>query len=221
MALLVNTVVGEVTGKMGNKVFRIMNGKNFVSDRPLHYKAAKTPAAKQTRGNFRMGVKLSAKLISDPALKEVWSAAKIQGTDSYHRILSQNSKLINAGSLTDRTKITPDGLFLKVESASLQNEVLHLSLNCPDENNLVFPAKLTMLYYFSKASSPIVLTQTTIPDSITGGIYELDIKPGKSIVKLLNDTPDALLFIALISETERKKKAYWTSTASVSRIQKR
>ncbi len=215
MALVINTVVGEVSGKMGNKVFRIMHGKNFVSDRPLNYKAAKTPAARKARSSFGMGVNLAKKLITDTALKEVWSAAKIEGTDSYHKIIIQNSKFIKEGKLTDRNKITPDGLFLGVDSAGIQNQVLHLTLNCPDENNLVFPVKLDMLYYFGNAANPLVFTQMTIPESIAGGIYELDIIPGKSMIRLINENPGTLLYIAMISGEAGKKKVYWTSTASV------
>jgi len=122
---------------------------------------------------------------------------------------------MDSGSLTDRNKITPDGLFLKAESASLQRDVLHLSLVCPADNNLVFPANLSMLYNLGRAYNPLVLTETTITESSADGLYELDIKPAKSIVRLLNENPDVLLFIALVSETPRKKKAYWTSTASV------
>ncbi len=214
MALVDGSVLGEVTGKIGNMVFRKMHGKTFVSERPLNYKQAKTPAAKKARNSFSMSVKLSKKLMSDPALKAVWTAAKIEGTDSYHRIIKHNIKLINEGSFTDRNKITPEGLFLMVDSAVIQNQVLRLRLNCPIETDLVFPAKLLILYYFRKEKNPLILTETTIPDSNAGGIYELDIQPGKSIIRLLNDNPDALLFTALISETVRKKKAYWTSTAS-------
>ena len=215
MALLTGSILGEVTGKMGNKVFRRMNGKTFVSDRPLKYKPAKTTAARKVRSSFGMGTMLSIKLIADPRLKEVWAAARIEGTDSYRRIIKHNTKNINAGALTVRNKITPDGLFLGVESATLENEVLHLSLNCPAEDNLIFPAKLYLLYYSATAKTSLVLTQITIPESAAGGLYELDLKPAKSIVKLLKEDPDSLLFLAMVSETPVKKKAYWTSTAVV------
>ena len=214
MALVQNAVLGELSGKMGNKVFRKMNGKTFVSERPLHYEPAKTPVARKVRSSFGITVHLAKKIISDTTLKEVWKAARIEGSTSYHRIIKHNSKLVNEGSLTERSKITPDGLFLNVDSASMENQMLHLTLNCPDEGGLIFPAKLTILYYFRKAGIPLVLTQVTIPESITGGIYELDLKPGKSIIRLFTEYPDVLILTALVSETSQKKKIYWTSTAA-------
>ncbi len=212
MALVQGSVIGEVKGKMGTKVFREMNGKTFVSDRPLHYKPTKSPAAKKVRSSFRTSVKLSQKLISSPALKEVWANAKIEGTDAYRKVIKHNRKSIYSGSLTERNIITPDGLFLKVESAGLQNEVIHLTLNCPAENKLVFPAKLSLLYYFGSQNNSLVLTDTAIPESTEDGIYELDLKPAKSIIRLLNENPDAMLFVALVSGTAQKKKVYWTNT---------
>ncbi len=214
MALLNNMVLGELSGKLGNKVFRVMNGKNFVSDRPLNYKPAKTPAAKKVRSSFGTAVELSKKLITDPMLKEVWASAKIAGFKPYNKIIKHNIKLINSGTLTERNKITPDGLFLNLDSASFQNETLHLSLLCPADSNLSFPAKLSILYYFRKANQSLVLTQTTIPEGAAGGIYELDVKPAKVITRLINENPDALLYVSLVSETIKKKKPYWTSSAA-------
>ncbi len=214
MALVNNAILGEVSGKMGNKVFRRMNGKTFVSERPQNYKPAKTPEARKVRSSFGMSVLLAKKLITESELKEIWSAARIEGSNSYHRIIIHNSKQIYDGSLTARSKITPDGLFLSIDSAALENEVLHLVLNCPAENNLDFPASLFLLYYSGKTNTPLVITRTEIQESNSGGIYELDINPAKSTVKALNEDPDAMLFTTIVSETVRKKKPYWTSTAS-------
>jgi len=215
MALVNGSTGGEFSGKLGRLVYRQINGKTVVYERSEHYKAANTAAAKKARKNFGMAVKLAQKLIADPVINEVWTAAKMEGVNSNQRIIRNNIRLMDSGSLTDRNKITPDGLFLKAESASLQRDVLHLSLVCPADNNLVFPANLSMLYNLGRAYNPLVLTETTITESSADGLYELDIKPAKSIVRLLNENPDVLLFIALVSETPRKKKAYWTSTASV------
>lgn len=214
MAQLNTMILGEVNGKLGNLVFRQINGKTYVSNRPRNYKPTKSQTAKKVRGSFAAASKLASLVNADKTISEVWKAAKIGGNDPYHKIIKYNTRLVKEGSLTEKNKITPDGLFLKIESASLQNQVLHLSLNCPEENNLEFPAKLLLLYYSGKSRTPMVLTQVTIPESTSGGIYELDLKPAKSIVKLLNEDPDALLFAALVSETPVKKKAYWTSTAS-------
>ncbi len=215
MAVINNSVLGEVSGKIGNKVFRKMYGKTVVSERPLHYKAAKTPAARKVRNSFGMAVKLAKILISDTELNETWTAAKIEGVNSNQRIIKQNIKLFDGGLLTPRNKVTPEGLFLKVNSASFQNQTIHLTLNCPAENNLNFPADLFILYYFEKANKSLLLTRTTIPETIAVGIYELDLNPGQYIVRLLGEEPEPLLLIALVSETVSKKKPYWTNTEAI------
>jgi hypothetical protein len=88
-------------------------------------------------------------------------------------------------------------------------------LNCPAENNLNFSADLFTLYYFEKENKSPVLTKTTVHESAAGGIYELDINPGKYISRLLDEGSEPMLFIALVSKTASKKKLYWTNTDSV------
>ncbi len=215
MALVNNSVLGEISGKIGNIVLRQVYGKTVAYERPPHYKAAKTPAARKTRNSFGSAVKLAKVLIADTKLNETWASAKIQGVNSNQRIIKQNIKLFDGRLLTTRNKITPEGLFLKVDSASFQNQTLHLTLNCPAENNLKFPADLFILYYFEKADKSMLLTRTTVSQGISGGIYELDINPGKYIGRLLKEEPQALLLIALVSESVSKKKPYWTTTEAV------
>jgi len=216
MALLNNSVLGKLSGKIGGNVFRVMNGKNFVSDRPLNYKPAKTPAARKVRSSFKAAVELSQTIIADPVLKEVWRVAKIEGYKPYNKIIKHNMKQINSGILTERTKITPNGLSINIDSASFQNETLNLSLNCPADGSLTFPARLLILYYFGNVNQSMFLTQETIPEKAAGGIYELKIKPAKAITRLINENPKALLYVSLVSETAMKKKPYWTSSAAAS-----
>ena len=215
MASLNNSVLGEVSGKLGNKVFRKMYGKTVVSERPLHYKAAKTPAARKVRKSFGMSVKLAKTLIADPTLNEIWTAANIEGVNSNQRIIKHNIRLFDGGSLTPRNIMSPGGLFLKVDSASYENQNIHLTMNCPAENNLNFPADLFILYYFEKENKSLVLTKTTIQESAAGGIYELAINPGKYISRLLDEGSEPMLLVALVSKTASKKKPYWTNTDSV------
>ena len=215
MAIVNNSALGEFSGKVGRLVYRKMYGKTVVSERPLNYQAAKTPAARKARKNFGMSVKLAQVLRADSKLDEAWSIAKINGVNSNQRIIKHNIKLFDGGLLTTRNKITPEGLFLKVNSASFQNQTVHLTLNCPPENNLIFPADLFILYYFENASESLLLTRITVPDTIPGGIYELDINPGKYITRLLEEEPEPMLFIALVSETVSKKKPYWTNTEAI------
>ncbi len=101
-------------------------------------------------------------------------------------------------------------------SLSFQDQKIHLTLNCPAENDMTFPADLFVLYYFKEANKSMILTRGAISESSAEGIYELDINPDKYLLRLLIEEAEPLLFIAMASETPRKKKAFWTSTESVS-----
>jgi hypothetical protein len=66
MAELINSVLGQVNGKLNNLVFRRINRKNFISVRPDRYKAGKSKAAKEGRNNFAVTVALQNPLIRYP-----------------------------------------------------------------------------------------------------------------------------------------------------------
>ena len=52
MARLLKTSLGMPSGKLGDNVFRIMNGKAFISLRPEHYRPTKSEKLKAARKNF-------------------------------------------------------------------------------------------------------------------------------------------------------------------------
>ena len=120
MAEIKKSVLGDITGKIDNLVFRRMNGKKFVSVRPDKYKPTKSIKLKKARSKFGTVVKFAVTTNSVPELKEAWKLSREKGSNSYHKIIKANSRLFNTETLTPYNKITPDGLELKLESASLK-----------------------------------------------------------------------------------------------------
>lgn len=75
-------VLGTPADKISNQVFRQMNGKAFVSNRPGTYNISQTEKAK-TSGNAFGAVVQFAKLINiSPELSLCWKQAKIKGTSA-------------------------------------------------------------------------------------------------------------------------------------------
>ncbi len=86
------TVIGFVSGKVGDVVFREMHGKKFVSASPKKYKISQSKLAKKGRANFAASVKFAVTVNSIPQLKDIWSKVKAEGTNSYHRIIKYHSE---------------------------------------------------------------------------------------------------------------------------------
>lgn len=68
MAHFKNALLGEVNGRIGNFVIRKMNGKDFISVRPRHYKKSLSQSAQMIRSNFAQISKLASFINSEPVL---------------------------------------------------------------------------------------------------------------------------------------------------------
>jgi hypothetical protein len=215
MAEIKKSVVGVISGRLDNIVFVVRNGKSYASVRPRKYKAGKSDAAKAGRNNFAITVKLAKSVNSVAALKEIWAAASLEGTDSYHRVIKFNAKRVKGGSLTTSNKITPDGLAIKLTTASIENKILHLSFLCPPETNLKFPARVFIYLYFEKAEKSIIRFFTTIAVPSPDNVYTLDITLDSHTKKIAAEDSEPIIYLALVGGTPFKKKVYWTSTASI------
>ena len=157
MANVDKSVLGFVSGKLGDVVFRRMNGKKFVSLGAKKYKISQSAEAKKGRANFAVVVKFAVNINSIPELKGVWSSAKIPGTNSYHKILKLNAKLVNSGHLTTANKITPDGLPLTLSSLILnEDNELEIDISYPREK-INFPPILYLVFVFN---NEIILKQS-------------------------------------------------------------
>ena len=87
MSQINETVIGRISGRLNNLVFRKINGKIFVSIRPAQYKASKSDAALESRSNFAVTVKLAKAVNSEALLKKIRVLSKVKGTNSFQKII--------------------------------------------------------------------------------------------------------------------------------------
>ncbi len=215
MASNKSSVIGIPSGKVGNVIIRIRNGKPFYYSLPANFKASKSKAAVRVRRNFAATVVIAKTANDTPELQEIWKNAKVPGTNSYQRLIKNNVKLVKDGLLTTSNKITPEGLPLILNSAAVENKKLNLSFNCPSNPDLSFPATLFVFIYFGNESGTIIPLFKKISEPASGGNYTQEIALDSMSRKLLTKDPSPVVFIALAGGMQNKKKVYWTSTVSV------
>ncbi len=214
MAQVASSIIGGLRGRIGNYILRIRYGKQFAYLRPLKHRASKSAAAKRARRNFASTVALARSANAVPKLKEIWKNAKVPGINSYQRLIKNNAKLVSDGLLTTSNKITPEGLPLKLNSASVENKKLFLSFDCPLSPDISFPASLSVFLYFGKESGTIIPLSREISEPSPGGTYNLEALLDSNFKRLFSKDPSPIVYIALAGGTAYKKKVYWTSTAS-------
>ncbi len=214
MAEVKSSVIGDLSGRIENFIYRNRYGKVIAYARPLNQKISKSQQAVTARKNFAAVVNLAKTVNSVLKLKEVWRSAKVEGTSAYHRLIRNNAKLVNNGLLTTEIKITPEGLPIRLISAEIENKILYLSLECPQSPDLTFPAMMYVHLYFGKASGTMIPLFKEIPEPKPDGIYNLELSLEGSTKKLLSKDPAPVVYAALAGGTAYKKKVYWTSTVS-------
>ena len=211
MARIDKSVLGFVSGKLGEFVFRKMNGGKFVSLSPDKYKISQSAEAKTGRANFAATVKFAKFINSIPELKEIWSTARIEGTNSYHRIIKYNAKRVNSGKLTTANKIIPEGQILTISSISLKEEnQLELNILLPHDK-INFPAELYLIFAFHK---DVILKQNLIIEN-KAEEYTLNIPLNNIIISKLANFPNPLIYITILGEKINKEEIFWTSSAAI------
>lgn len=215
MAHRKSSAIGDLHGRVENMVFRTRNGKNIAYAIPLNQKVSKSKKAVKARKNFAAAVSLAASVNSVPALQEIWSVAKVRGSNSFQKLISMNSRLAREGSLTTANVISPPGLPFSLTSASIENNVLIVSFVAEENSGLSFPLRLFVYLCFVNSNAKIVPMLVEITDPKPGGEYDLDIVLVNEVKKLLAKDHSPVVYLAAAGGTPYRKKVYWTSTASL------
>jgi hypothetical protein len=119
MGILINQVMGDHTGKIGDLIYRLRNGKIVVYRAPVKIKKSNSKASKDIRKKLKPMSRFAAEVCSIPELKHIWSTAKqYKAKAAYHKVEQANKNNITPKRPTLNTMIVPDkGFKLNVNSA--------------------------------------------------------------------------------------------------------
>ncbi|MFZ1081018.1 MAG: hypothetical protein WAO19_03745 [Candidatus Kryptoniota bacterium] len=109
MAQLNKSPLGKVQGKLGDMAFRQRKGgTNVIAMRPKKpYIPPEDQASIDRRSRFKFSAKLAQSIISVPELDSIWQPVTPQGMSAFNYIIQKSVSLVNPGSVTDLTAITP------------------------------------------------------------------------------------------------------------------
>lgn len=119
MAQLTKTVLGRISGRVGDVVFRQRAGKNYVSSRPGNYPATNDPEVLERRANFGLTVGFASAVNSIPGLQAIWQPFAREGKSAYNEICSKNYQFVDNGIIDNRAMIVPE-LGFAAEATSLE-----------------------------------------------------------------------------------------------------
>jgi hypothetical protein len=127
--------IGQITGKLGDVVFRTRGNKTFISKAPEHIKTASDPFTKLRRKKFAWVGKFASAVNSFPLLKALWNSQPSRIHSSFNQIFKQVFKTYPCADYSGPVAFTPDNSFsLKSRSvtfgkSSIFAEVAPLGVN--------------------------------------------------------------------------------------------
>lgn len=107
MAKPLGNQFGKFNGKLGNKVYRKLYGKDSVSERPLTYNKSNSAASFKTHMRTKLNNKLAKAVKSDDILYDLWDKSKSLGANKNSLILKTNGTITTYEGLNLRNSITP------------------------------------------------------------------------------------------------------------------
>lgn len=219
MARLTKAVLGELSGKIGSLVVRKVNGKQFVSLRPDHYKKSKSTKAIYEKNKFSTVVKFAKTINSIPHIKNVWQKSNVQGFSAYHKILKTNLKIFDVEKSSPKFTLFPP--------AKNNHSVTVTATD--GKISVLFDKKLFQAVITRCESTLNILRMVNVSEKHNNNYYEIRTVPitvnlfcnhsvGIEINKLFGSSAiyysDSIFHVAVLLNSLSNKKVSWTNTVS-------
>ena len=223
MVRIINGILGTPEGKIGDYVYRIINGEPFASLRPKKYNASQSESAKANRGKFGIAIQFAKYVNSIPELSQIWKFAKIKGNTSFNKIVKYNIKSIKEGSLTTSNIITPN---LSTSFAGMKNisfDSITIKFNISLNNNTEVPEINSPLLIYAviafqnpKPRNKVPISITYISQEITfaeiESTNELQLNLNASQKNMLLKYKSCIIYLTAILDLPVPRKAIYPST---------
>lgn len=210
MGRLVKTVLGKASGKVGDLVFRIVDGKVFIASHIGTNKISKSLECVNNRKRFSAVLNFASAVNQISELNIIWNKSRKAAKSGYNRIISVNTKLVQDNKISKQNIITPDGFGLFNMNAVLntQNAVVSFSLS---DDSIIHSGKkfnaclvITLSNPVSKLNKASLSLGTVVSDVIADTTVSEVSFPLKNQKKVIEKYGKAVLFFAL-SNTEQNK----------------
>jgi len=159
MAQIKSGILGKMTGSVRNVTGRIRYGKNYLSGKPDHYKAAQDENSIARRKKFKLSAKFAKSINAIDDLKAIWGIHSANGLNAFNLITRVNYNLMQNDLLSSANIIMPlEGFPVASSSAVLNSSSLEVTLNAIGDSEFfdLSVEKYVKLYSVIYLSSPIV-----------------------------------------------------------------
>jgi hypothetical protein len=218
MAEVIKSVIGKLSGTLGNMVFRNIGDKVVIYMRPHNQQISYSEDSVKNRGKFGLTSLLAKYARLLPGIKESWDSTNAEGRSAYTKLIKANSKSTEAERLTINNNITPMGNSLNVKSYSLtaQKFVIEYKIEDKGIDKIIPPYNANLLIFLYDVKNPADERKNCFAKAISvvneEGISEynnLEMGLNQAYSILISSYKKAIIFFA-ITKVENKE-VQWTT----------
>jgi hypothetical protein len=119
MAIVNGSVLGNLSGKLGNLAARTVEGRTILAARPSSFNVNYDPAVVAVRQKFAVTANLAKNINSLTTLEEIWKGSKENGISVFNTIFKQNFQYSDTDKPTVDNIITPGGFVIDVQTPAV------------------------------------------------------------------------------------------------------
>ena len=108
MAKLKKSVLGKITGAVGDLVFRLKNGNNYVGVRPSSFMPGTDAASIKRRSRFGVACKFAKAVNKSLPLRNLWKLYAPAILSPFNFIMKTNYHYVRSLNITDSVTLVPD-----------------------------------------------------------------------------------------------------------------
>ncbi|MFZ4589484.1 MAG: hypothetical protein ACOYN6_00675 [Ignavibacteria bacterium] len=156
MARAVKQPLGGVRGRVGDVIYRYMNGKSFISVYNSEVKISQSQKSIENRNKFGAAIKFAKAVNSVGDLKKVWDYSNAPGRSAYTKIFKENNHKIHPDYLSPLCSITPQGIGYNLDSFELDTKfaTVKIKIDRTHEQNLLPPYDAHFIVFLSAPIKP-------------------------------------------------------------------
>lgn len=141
MAKLKKNILGQVTGALGEVVFKQFNGENYMATRPDSFMPGVDPESIARRSRFALAIRLARAINQSERLKSIWSIKTPAGVSVFNYIFKRNYPFVSPSGVSDGAMLIPDvGFGVTVSAVNLTSTGLTVDISAIGTNAEIITA---------------------------------------------------------------------------------
>jgi hypothetical protein len=208
MARVKGSVLGKLSGKLGDISARVIKGRNIFCARPSSFRVNRSAVMQAIRNRFRVTANLVKALLTLPYLKQIWLKVKPENFSVYTYLFKLNFPFSSATGPTVQNIISPpEGFHLPVTALVLNEDSLTVELDpltnvnsfAASEKNVEVNACICFNDPLDKAQLPyrVVPLRTTVENYIFSNTFEFNLPIPPAVKMIAAQYNGSVVFFSL------------------------